>query len=409
MSTVRRDKKRRVLRTGESQYKDGKYRYTFYENGKQKCFYSWKLVRTDTIPYGKRDCRALRDMEDDLRRSKDKGLAYQGGGMTVYELTEKYIKQKRGVKHTTQAGYQTVLNVLKKDSFGDTRIDKIKLSDVKIWLIQLQENGRSYSSIHSIRGVLRPAFQMAVDDDLLIKNPFDFQLATVIVNDSVTREAISLKQMRQFIEFVRNDKHFCRYADAIEILFKTGLRISEFCGLTTYDIDLNERKINVDHQLQRTSKMEYVIEGTKTNAGTRQLPMSDEVYDCFKRIIENRQPPKTEPMIDGYAGFLYLDKNGMPMVALHWEKYFEHIVQKYNKTYRIQMPKVTPHVCRHTYCSNMARSGMNPKSLQYLMGHSDIGVTLNTYTHVGYEDAQAEMQRINMPGSSKDKMFKKQA
>lgn len=52
---------------------------------------------------------------------------------------------------------------------------------------------------------------------------------------------------------------------------------------------------------------------------------------------------------------------------------------------------------------------MNPKSLQYLMGHSDIGVTLNTYTHVGYEDAQAEMQRINMPGSSKDKMFKKQA
>lgn len=343
MSTVRRDKKRRVLRTGESQYKDGKYRYTFYENGKQKCFYSWKLVRTDTIPYGKRDCRALRDMEDDLRRSKDKGLAYQGGGMTVYELTEKYIKQKRGVKHTTQAGYQTVLNVLKKDSFGDTRIDKIKLSDVKIWLIQLQENGRSYSSIHSIRGVLRPAFQMAVDDDLLIKNPFDFQLATVIVNDSVTREAISLKQMRQFIEFVRNDKHFCRYADAIEILFKTGLRISEFCGLTTYDIDLNERKINVDHQLQRTSKMEYVIEGTKTNAGTRQLPMSDEVYDCFKRIIENRQPPKTEPMIDGYAGFLYLDKNGMPMVALHWEKYFEHIVQKYNKTYRIQMPKVTPH------------------------------------------------------------------
>lgn len=409
MSTVRRDKKRRVLRTGESQYKDGKYRYTFYENGKQKCFYSWKLVRTDTIPYGKRDCRALRDMEDDLRRSKDKGLAYQGGGMTVYELTEKYIKQKRGVKHTTQAGYQTVLNVLKKDSFGDTRIDKTKLSDVKIWLIQLQENGRSYSSIHSIRGVLRPAFQMAVDDDLLIKNPFDFQLATVIVNDSVTREAISLKQMRQFIEFVRNDKHFCRYADAIEILFKTGLRISEFCGLTTYDIDLNERKINVDHQLQRTSKMEYVIEGTKTNAGTRQLPMSDEVYDCFKRIIENRQPPKTEPMIDGYAGFLYLDKNGMPMVALHWEKYFEHIVQKYNKTYRIQMPKVTPHVCRHTYCSNMARSGMNPKSLQYLMGHSDIGVTLNTYTHVGYEDAQAEMQRINMPGSSKDKMFKKQA
>lgn len=58
------------------------------------------------------------------------------------------------------------------------------------------------------------------------------------------------------------------------------------------------------------------------------------------------------------------------------------------------MPKVTPHVCRHTFCSNMAKSGMNPKTLQYLMGHSDIGVTLNTYIHIGYEDAKEELKRV---------------
>lgn len=53
-----------------------------------------------------------------------------------------------------------------------------------------------------------------------------------------------------------------------------------------------------------------------------------------------------------------------------------------------------PHVCRHTFCSNMAKSGMNPKTLQYLMGHSDIGVTLNTYTHIGYDDAKEELKRV---------------
>lgn len=407
--TIRRDKKHRVLKPGEFQDKDGKYRYTFYENGKQKCFYSWRLVRTDPVPAGKRECRPLRDMEDDLRIAKDHGLAYQAEGMTVYELAEKYVKQKRGVKHTTQAGYQTVLNILKKDEFGARRIDKIKLSDAKIWLIQLQEEGRSYSSIHTIRGVLRPAFRMAVEDDLLLKNPFDFQLATVIVNDSVTREAITLKQMRQFLKFVKADKHFSRYYEAIYILFHTGLRISEFCGLTLSDINLKERTIRVDHQLQRTSKMKYVIENTKTTSGTRVIPMTAGVYECFETIIERRQAPVVEPMIDNKVGFLYLDKNGMPMVALHWEKYFEHIVQKYNKTYKVQMPKVTPHVCRHTYCSNMARSGMNPKTLQYLMGHSEIGVTLNTYTHLGLEDAKAELERINMPGSDKNHSFKKKA
>ena len=58
------------------------------------------------------------------------------------------------------------------------------------------------------------------------------------------------------------------------------------------------------------------------------------------------------------------------------------------------MPKITPHVCRHTYCSNMAKSGMNPKVLQYLMGHSDISVTLNTYTHLKLEDAQDEIKKM---------------
>ena len=140
--------------------------------------------------------------------------------------------------------------------------------------------------------------------------------------------------------------------------------------------------------------MEYVIEETKTECGTRLVPMTDEVKKCFRKIIENRKKPKTEPMIDGKVGFLYLDKNDMPMVALHWEKYFQHICEKYNKIYKAEMPKVTPHICRHTFCSNMAKSGMNPKTLQKIMGHSDIGVTLNTYTHVGFDDIQKEMKKI---------------
>ena len=244
------------------------------------------------------------------------------------------------------------------------------------------------------KDVERPAFQMAVDDDLIRKNPFEFQLATVVVNDSVTMEAITRKQERAFMEFVIQDKHFCRYYDGIYILFKTGLRISEFVGLTLNYIDMQDRKINVNHQLQRKRNMEYVIEDTKTTSGTREIPMSDEVYACFQRIIANRKKVKKEPVIDGKCGFLYLDKNDMPMVALHWEKYFQHIREKYNKIYRVQMPEVTPHVCRHTFCSNMAKSGMNPKTLQYIMGHSNIGVTLNTYTHVQYEDAEKEMNKI---------------
>ena len=260
---------------------------------------------------------------------------------------------------------------------------------------------------HTIRGVLRPAFQMAVDDDLLVKNPFEFQLNTVVVNDSVTREAITRQQERDFLEFVKNDQHFCKYYDGIYILFKTGLRISEFVGLTKKNLDFENNRIIVDHQLQRTRDMKYIIEDTKTESGERMVPMTPEVKEAFQRILANRKNPKVEPMVDGYSGFLYLDKNGRPMVALHWEKYFQHIREKYNKIYRIQMPKVTPHVCRHTFCSNMAKSGMNPKTLQYIMGHSDISVTLNTYTHLNYDDAEEEMQKVVGIASKKSTTHRK--
>jgi site-specific recombinase XerD len=141
--------------------------------------------------------------------------------------------------------------------------------------------------------------------------------------------------------------------------------------------------------------MEYIVEVPKTVNGIREIPMTPEVADCFRRILIQRKPPRIEPVINGYTGFLFLDKNEMPMVALHWEKYFSHICKKYNSIYKIQMPKVTPHVCRHTFCSNMAKSGMNPKTLQYIMGHADISVTLNTYTHVQFEDAQKEMRELS--------------
>ena len=281
MSEKRRDNRNRILREGEYQRTDGRYRYRYIdEDGKEKNVYSWRLDKNDPTPRGKKRELSLREKEKQIQADLFDHIVTRGGNYTVVELVEKYTSLKTGVGHNTKAGYKTVINILNREAFGKQRIDKVRLSDAKAWLIKLQQvDGRGYSSIHSIRGVLRPAFQLAVDDDLI-------------------------------------------------------------------------------------------------------------------RILANRVAPKIESMVDGYAGFLFLDKNDKPMVALHWEKYLEHIIEKYNKIYRIQMPKVTPHVCRHTFCSNMAKSGMNPKTLQYIMGHSDISVTLNVYTHVQFDDAQAELLRV---------------
>lgn len=398
MSEKRRDNRGRILHNGEIQMADGRYRFKYVdENGTEKSVYSWRLDHDDTTPAGKKRTLSLRELEKQIQADLFDHIVTNGGNLTVLKLVEKYIDTKTGVRPTTQAGYNTVINVLKNDNFGKKRIDTVRISDAKTWLIKLQKkDGRSYSSIHSIRGVLRPAFQLAVDDDLIRKNPFSFQLVDVVVNDRVRRAAITRDEERKLLKFIKEDVHFRRYYEGIYILFKTGMRISEFCGLTISDINFIEHKINVDHQLQKRAKTGYYIEKTKTESGTRVLPMSPDVEECFKTIIANRKPPKVEPNVDGYTGFLYFDKDGSIIYSLHWEHYFKHIVDKYNRIYKVQMPNVTPHVCRHTYCSNMAKSGMNPKALQYLMGHSDISVTLNVYTHVDFDDAKAEIARLKV-------------
>ena len=75
------------------------------------------------------------------------------------------------------------MNTLKQLDFSARKIASIKRSDAKLFLIGLQDSGKSSSSIHTIRGVLRPAFQMAVDDEVIRLNPFDFQMASVMIDD----------------------------------------------------------------------------------------------------------------------------------------------------------------------------------------------------------------------------------
>lgn len=96
---------------------------------------------------------------------------------------------------------------------GETQRKDVKISEAKKWLVDMQKKGRRYSSIHTIRGVVRPTFQMAFEDDIIDKNPFAFELAAVLVNDSESREALTRTQERVFLEFIKNDEYYSRYYD----------------------------------------------------------------------------------------------------------------------------------------------------------------------------------------------------
>ena len=244
----RRDSKHRVLRRGESIRADGKYQFKYHIAGKPHFVYSWRLEPTDPLPVGKKPCLSLRELEKQIGYDLDNQLDPLGKNITVMELVERYLKTKVGMRPNTLANYNFVKNILKNEEFGQQKISKIKTSDAKLFLIKMQqEDGRGHSTVKTVRGVLRPAFQMAVDDDVLMKNPFQFELAGVVVNDAVTRQAITKDQMRKFLRFVHDDILYCKYYEVVYILFHTGMRISDADG----KISLNQQKPSKHAGLRR--------------------------------------------------------------------------------------------------------------------------------------------------------------
>ena len=382
MSEKRKDSKGRILRTGESQRKDLTYQFRYTDvTGKRRTIYA-------------KDLKALRKEEDKIQREVDAGINYCEGNINVIELVERYVSLKQGVRHATKVGYNFVLNLIRKEDFCYRRINTIKTSDAKLWFMKLQKNGRGYSTITSVRGVFKPAFQMACDEDIIRKNPFAFSLAGVVVNDSKKREALTPEEQNIFMTFVKEDPHYSRYYDEFNVLLGTGMRVSEFCGLTKDDLDFENRRIFVGKQLVKENKGAYHVEKTKTESGVRYIPMTDAVYESLQNILKNRKKPRKEMMVDGYTGFILLDQKCNPKVALHLDHHMQWTMKKYRRTRNEPLPTITPHVLRHTFCTNMANAGMDLKSLQYLMGHSDAGVTMNVYTHASYAHAEQTMQKI---------------
>lgn len=207
----RKDNKGRVLRTGESQRKDLIYQYRYTDAlGNRKCIYA-------------SDLKTLREKEDELQKSLEDGLDYAGGEITVYELLQRYLSLKCGVRYNTKVGYGFVMNIVQKEPFGARKIRDIKVSDAQRWMIKLQKEGKGYSTLTSIRGVVKPAFQMAYNEEVVRRNPFDFKLTDVVVNDSQKRISLTEKQQKVWMNFIREDKSYAKYYDEFVVLLGTGM------------------------------------------------------------------------------------------------------------------------------------------------------------------------------------------
>ena len=206
MKEKRRDNKGRILHTGESQRTDGKYLYKYVDAfGNTKYVYAWRLTPTDPTPKGKREKLSLRELEQQIRRDIEDGIDSTGKKMTLCQLYAKQNLQRANVKKSTLKQREQLMRLLKEDKLGARSIDTIKPSDAKEWALRMKDKGFSYNTINNHKRSLKASFYIAIQDDCVRKNPFDFKLSEVLENDTKEKVALTEEQEQALLSFIKTD------------------------------------------------------------------------------------------------------------------------------------------------------------------------------------------------------------
>lgn len=251
-----------------------------------------------------------------------------------------------------------------------------------------------------------------VKDGIIRKNPVTGTLGDYGAA-AKEKEALTLEQQEKLLKFVENSKVYKPHLPMMQIMFGACLRISETIGLTWSDVDMKNREIHVNGQLVYYEGEEgycFHDSETKTDAGIRTIPMTQTVYDAFRKQKELNLMLGLQSNVEigKRSGFIFNTKHGRPIMPAGVNSFLKNIVNAYNKRETILaenenrepelMPHISAHILRHTGCTRLGENNVNPKVMQYVMGHSDAKITMNIYNHIAeMAHVENEMSKMNLP------------
>ena len=394
----RKDSQGKVLETGESQRKDGIYSFRYVGlDGKRKYIYDSNL---SSLREKKR--QILRDLDDGIECFED---------ITLNQQFDRYLILKNTLSHSTKSNYMDLWkNHVRNTPLGRTKIDSIKKSHILTFYNKLHNKGLKYATLKVFQCILNPLFELALEDDIIRKNPCKGALKG-FSKDATEKMALTKEEQKILLCFLQEDNIYQMYYPMIVFMLETGLRCGELIGLTWNDVDFRNNYVNIDHQLlyrKRDGKFSLFVGEPKTKAGFRKIPLTKSANNALKeqRQLQLELGRRTNCVIDGYKDFCFSTKHQNPFMPSSINNILENIVKSYNrqeealakseKRTPILLPHISAHTLRHTACTRMAECGIDIKVLQSIMGHSDIAITMNVYNHASYEREQQEIMRLEM-------------
>ena len=395
----RTDNKGRILRTGEMQRsEDQRYIYRYNDlSGKRKTVYALTLAE-------------LREKEKKIERDLQDGIDSSKGNMTLNELFQVYMGTKTELRESTRCNYLAVWkNAIQESVLGNMKISQIKRIHIQSFYAGLIKQGLSENTIKLYHSLIHPTLELAVDSDIIRKNPSK-DCKKGISSTKKERGAMTRKEQKIFLGFIKDSNIYSVYYPMIIFALSTALRVGELTGLRWTDVDFKENVIHVRQQLiykNLGDGCKFHIQDLKTEAGRRDIPLTE---NARKSLIQQKEfclllgKGIKQQKIDGINDFVFTNTQGKPYATNAINFMLNNVVKAYN-TKEIEqarkerrkaelLPHISAHILRHTACTRLAESGLEPKVLQYIMGHTNVAVTLNIYTHLDFTQIQKKMEAV---------------
>ena len=349
-----------------------------------------KYVARITTRNGKRVKRVFDKLVDcrkwiaEARYNEEHGAISVLGEMSVdawYEYWITEIKAKT-VRQNTIRNHNERYKQNIKEYIGQMPLNEVKPIHCQNVLNQMADTYRN-STIKLTSITMYGMFQSAVDNELILKNPMTKYVRCTSGKPSKPPRVLSVEEQKLFLETTKESSNFNQYA----FLLQTGLRTGEMIGLKWSDIDFEKRILHVSRTMEyRYSVGEWRIGETKTKNGCRDIPLTTEAIEILKRQKKKVQELKTVKM--EFSDFVFLSRKGEPTKNSAYDTKLMYYCDK------VGMQRFSMHTLRHTFATRCIEAGKRPKTLQMILGHSNIGITMNLYVHVTDEEKVKELSNI---------------
>ena len=319
-----------------------------------------------------------------IQYQKGNDLFIQNNGIPLNKLMRENAQKKLDMNLIGERTYSRIIETIKKieeTPISTKNINEITSNDIQNYLNTLKDY--SNSTIKKVKEQFSQTFKEAINKGYITRNPMFGVIRPRSNQERKKVRALTVEEQQKLTNYLISVPISIEpYKVAYLIEMYLGLRIGEVLALKSTDINLHKNLISVNKTLT-TDKHHKVIIGnsTKTYAGIREVPIPSFIRNeiiCQMRLAENNRDKQ-----------LFLTSNGEYVRPNNANRKLKELLNKMNIT------DITSHSLRHTYGTRCIEAGMRAVALQRLMGHTDVSITLNTYTSVFNKYKESELEKVN--------------